>query len=90
MQVVTKASPGIPTLDENKPKFLDDNASGRRSPIPVGALRKTSYEERRLMDYNQGKGKLDVNGAASFEHSAVPKVSFQACVSSANRKRLDL
>ncbi|CAJ0546550.1 Ff.00g011770.m01.CDS01 [Fusarium sp. VM40] len=90
MPADVKASPSA--CDTQKSTLPDNNVSTWQPipPIPEGCPGNASYEELRLKDYNQGKGKLNVNGAATFKPSTVPSVSFPAGVSSSNKKILDL
>ncbi|KAM0337607.1 hypothetical protein ACHAPU_011536 [Fusarium lateritium] len=90
MPADVKASPS--TSNTQKRTRPEDNVSTWQPipPIPEGCPGNASYEELRLKDYNQGKGKLVVKGAATFKPSAVPNFSFPAGASSANRKILDL
>lgn len=90
MPADVKASPSA--CDTQKSTLPDNNVSTWQPipPIAEGCPGNASYEELRLKDYNQGKGKLNVNGAATFKPSTVPSVSFPAGVSSSNKKILDL
>ncbi|KAI6749371.1 hypothetical protein HG530_015210 [Fusarium avenaceum] len=78
MPADVKASPS--TCDTQKRTLPEDNVSKWQPtpPIPEGCPGNASCEELRLKDYDQGKGKLNVNGAATFKPSAVPSVSFPA------------